>query len=358
MSLFHDLLENPDPTLIRAVLTTTDPAVERSLFIRAQEVTRARFGATLQFFAPLYVSNQCVNNCLYCAFRRENRAMPRQTLTQEEARTEAHAIVAFGHDAVLVVASEHPRHAGAAAIADRIRVIRTVPGIRHVDAEIMPLAEADYRRLRDAGVHAVLVYQETYDRARYGLAHPDGPKSSFGWRLDAPARALRGGIPRVGLGILVGLGDPADDVAQLIEHARTLHDTFGLWPATVSLPRIQPAAGAPWAVRPPEPVDDRAFVRLIAMIRLALPNVGIMLSTRESPALRDRLLALRVGVTHLSAGSRTGVGGYTRSTAPGQFSIQDDRPLQDVMAAVQRLGYHPSCADSPQSCGATSRGAA
>lgn len=325
---------------VRQWLEPDDPVREQELFAEARALTRHHFGTRVTLYAPLYLSNLCVNNCLYCAFRRDNTLVVRRALRPTELRAEAAAVAALGHRTVVLVAGEHPRQAGEQAVAAAVAAVRTIPAIRDVQVEVMPLTVAGYRQVYEAGAGMVVVYQETYDRAVYARAHPSGPKSDYDWRIGALTRALRAGFRRVGMGILLGLSDVADDTAALIAHARAFQAAWDVWP-TISLPRLQPAAGAPWAVSPPRPVDDRAFLRLLAVIRLALPKSRITLSTREGPRLRDLALRLGVGVTQVSAGSRTDVGGYTLGRHEGQFAIQDERPVPVMTARLTALGYHP-----------------
>ncbi|MBI3615174.1 MAG: radical SAM protein [Candidatus Omnitrophica bacterium] len=333
------------PTLsseeIQKWLQTDDPARERELFLQARELTVRRFAHRIVLFAPLYVSNVCVNNCLYCGFRRDNALLERRVLGREEVRAEAEAVAGMGHQTVLIVAGEHPEYAGPRAIAEDIASVQKIPAIRDIKVEAMPMSVEGYRQLYEAGARGVILYQETYDRATYAQAHPSGPKANYEWRLTALERAIEAGFRRVGLGILVGLGDVAFDAAMLIAHAREIHTRFGIWPSTVSLPRLQPAQEAPWSFYPPHPVDDRAFLRLVALIRVALPEVGMTLSTRECAVIRDRALEMGLGVTQMSAGSRTSVGGYTSKNQDGQFSIQDERPVSAVADRLKSLGYEP-----------------
>lgn len=337
-------------------LSSRDLRREEDLFEQARALTRTHFKRRIVLFAPLYVSNLCVNNCLYCGFRRGNALLERKILSSEEVQAEAEAIAAMGHQTVLIVAGEHSEYSGPKAIAEDIRSVLSVQWIRDVKVEVMPMDVEGYRRLYDAGARSVALYQETYDRTIYAQAHPLGPKAAYAWRLTALERAMEAGFRRMGLGILLGLADPVFDLTALIAHAHSIHARWGFWPSTVSLPRLQPALEAPWSINPPHPVDDETFLRLVALIRVALPEVGIVLSTRECPALRDRLLETGIGVTHLSAGSRTEVGGYTQTTSDGlpishalvqagQFSIQDERPSLGVAQRLKGLGYEPVWAE-------------
>jgi len=357
----------PTPEAIRAKLQTRDPAEERDLFAKARTLTEQRFNNRICLFAPLYVSDFCINNCLYCGFRQQNTALERRALSPEAVRTEAGAIVAMGHKTILIVAGEHPEQAGSEAIAQSIRAVKTFDAVRDIKVEVMPMSQEGYAELYAAGARTVVLYQETYDRALYAKAHPAGPKAAFAWRLSALERAFAAGFKRVGIGILVGLGEVAFEASMLIAHARSIHARWGIWPSTLSLPRLQPAETAPWSLKPPNPVDDATFSRLVALLRCELPEVGIALTTRESPELRDRLLELGVGITHFSAGSRTEVGGYAttaqdksspnpqRTSWEGQFSIQDERPALEISEQMRRLGHAPiwmesaACSDSTAS---------
>lgn len=321
---------------------TAPQGTERALFAEARRVTERTFGRRIQLFAPLYISNLCVNSCLYCGFRRENR-IRRRALRPDGVAAQARALVAAGHRTGLLVAGEHQTAAGPSAVAAAIHAAREA-GLAEVLVEVMPMTMAGYRQLVAAGADGVLLYQETYDRILYALAHPHGPKAAYEWRRYAPDRALGAGMRRFGLGMLVGLGEAAADAAALILHARELYRRWGVWP-TISLPRLQPAAGAPWAERPPHPVDDQSFLRLFALLRLALPECGMVCSTREPALLRRRLLELGLGVTHLSAGASTMVGGYTQTGGATQFAIQDDRTAEEVVEELQRLGYTPHWSD-------------
>lgn len=332
------------PASLQECLNQHDAGQERDLFARARALTECYFARRLLLFAPLYVSNRCVNNCLYCAFRRDNMQLERRTLRIEEIRQEVEALAAQGHRTVLLVAGEHPQHAGSSAIAEAVRVAYSVSGIEDVRVEVMPMSVEGYRLLHAAGASTVVLYQETYDSKTYAAAHPAGSKAVYAWRFSSPDRVLEAGVRRIGLGILVGLGEVAADAVALIAHARAIHEQWGVWP-TVSLPRIRPALEAPWALRPPRPVGDDMFVRLIAAIRVALPEAGIVLSTRERPAMRNRLLELGIGVTHLSAGSRTEVGGYVLGGGDGQFTIQDERTVDEVITQVRTFGYTPVWAE-------------
>jgi len=326
---------------IYSALTMQDAAWEQDFFQRAKAQTRQYFGNKIILFAPVYISSYCVNNCLYCGFRKDNHALERKALTAEEIQQEIEAITQMGHQTVLLVAGEHPGYAGATAVAQAVRAARANARIRDIKVEVMPMSAEGYRQLYDAGAETVVLYQETYDLATYAKAHPLGPKSAYAWRLTALDRAVEAGFQRLGIGILLGLRNVVSDVQALILHAHVIYRRFGKWPSTVSLPRLQWAQAAPWAKSPPHPVGDHLFARLVALVRLALPEVGIVLTTRETPAVRNHLLSMGVGVTHLSAGSQAGVGGYTLAQTGDQFSIQDKRCIPEMVEHLYNMGYKP-----------------
>ncbi|MEI6358441.1 MAG: 2-iminoacetate synthase ThiH [Verrucomicrobiota bacterium] len=334
------------------------------LCARSQALTRQRFGKVIRLFAPLYLSNECVNNCAYCGFSRDN-AILRVTLSVDEVRREARALAAQGFRNILLVAGEHPKFVSNGYLADCVRALHeTIPSL---SLEIGPMETADYRPLVAAGAEGLVVYQETYDREIYGRMHTLGPKRDFNWRLECPERAYAAGFRRLGIGALHGLADWRTEALATAAHAAYLSRHCWKAQVTVSLPRLRPCAGD---FQPLTHLGDRELVQLIAAFRLFLPDVGLVLSTREPAALRDGLLPL--GITHASAGSHTEPGGYTgagkdsihqtvrgrivalaadagerilatgRTTnATGQFEIADDRSPEEVAALIRRLGYEP-----------------
>ncbi len=334
------------------------------LCARSQALTRQRFGKVIRLFAPLYLSNECVNNCAYCGFSRDN-AIFRVTLSVEEVRREARALAAQGFRNILLVAGEHPKFVSNGYLADCVRALHeTIPSL---SLEIGPMETADYRPLVAAGAEGLVVYQETYDREIYGRMHTLGPKRDFNWRLECPERAYAAGFRRLGIGALHGLADWRTEALATAAHAAYLSRHCWKAQVTVSLPRLRPCAGD---FQPLTHLGDRELVQLIAAFRLFMPDVGLVLSTREPAALRDGLLPL--GITHASAGSHTEPGGYTgagkdsihqtvrgrivalaadagervlatgRATnATGQFEIADDRSPEEVAALIRRLGYEP-----------------
>lgn len=318
----------------------------------AGHLTSAIHGPRIRIFAPLYYSNRCANNCLYCGFRRANPDARRRILTLEEIESETQALLLRGHRRILLVASEDPSPAGRSLALDAVRRARSTrldgAGVEQLAVEIAPGDVGDFRALAEAGVDAYVLFQETYDRSIYARVHPDGPKRDFDFRLGAPERALAGGIPHVGLGVLLGLGDPVDEILNLIDHARRIEAAFGRPPRTVSLPRLEPAIGSPLSREPYRRVTDAEMLRSIAVLRMALPACGIVLSTRESAAFRD--LALDWGVTEMSVGSRTDPGGYTAGDdgCLAQFELHDAREVPEMIDLLRSRGYDPYLgADSP-----------
>ena len=331
---------------------------------RSQELTRQRFGKVIRFFAPLYLSNECINNCKYCGFSRDN-AILRVTLNPEEVAVEARALKAQGFRHILLVAGEHPKFISTPYLAECVAVLQAeIPGI---SLEIGPMETEDYRPLVAAGADGLVVYQETYDRLVYDEMHTAGPKKNFDWRLETPERAYEAGFRRLGIGALFGLSDWRVEALALAAHADYLLRHCWRAQLTLSLPRLRPHAGE---FEPLTSLNDRELVQLICAFRLVFPDVGLVLSTREPATLRDNLIPL--GITHMSAGSHTEPGGYTgagkdnihrtqrgriipladgasefapqpaRATnATGQFDIADDRTPLEVAAMVSRLGYEP-----------------
>ncbi len=323
----------------------------RALRDAAARLTRTVHGARVRIFAPLYYSNLCANNCLYCGFRRDNKDARRRVLTPEEIEVETQALLARGQRRILLVASEDPSPHGRALAIEAVHRARAAhvgdSRVEHLAAEIAPGGVEDFRALAGAGLDAYVLFQETYDRSVYRRVHPDGSKRDFDWRLEAPLRAISGGIRNVGLGVLLGLGEPMSEMLSLIDHARRIEATFGDPPRTVSLPRIEPAEGSPLSRDPYRRVSDAELLRLIAVLRLALPRCGVVLSTRESAAFRD--LALEWGVTEMSVGSRTDPGGYTAENdgCLEQFELHDRRALPEMLASLASRGYEPFTGAEP-----------
>jgi 2-iminoacetate synthase len=331
--------------------------------LRSQALTRNRFGRVIRLFAPLYLSNECVNNCKYCGFSRDNPIL-RVTLSVDEVRQEAEQLVRQGFRNILLVSGEHPKFVSNAYLRDCVSAVHQLTP--SVSIEVGTLDTPEYRALVQAGADGLVVYQETYHRATYADLHTAGPKRDFDWRLETPERAYAAGFRRIGLGALYGLADWRGEALAVAAHAEYL--LKHCWKAflTLSIPRMRPAAGA---FQPQFVLSDRELVQLVCAFRILFPDVGLVLSTREPARLRDGLLPL--GITLISAGSHTEPGGYTgagkdklhrtergrivalaaeanggsagsrENSATGQFEIADERSAEEVASQVRRLGYEP-----------------
>ena len=300
----------------------------------AHRATVDRFGKSMFLFAPLYLSNECVCTCTYCGFSM-GLDIRRRTLLPDEVSSEARTLAERGLRSILLVSAEHPKRVPRAYVAQCIaNAKRYAP---YVGIEIAAMEEEDYRAFAEAGCDGVVLYQETYDPAVYARHHLGGPKMRYAWRMDALERASRAGVKHLGIGALLGLADWRFEALSLLAHARYLERTCWRSQINISLPRINPAAGGFVA---DHPVDDRAFVQMLCFFRLALPTAGIVLSTRERPELRDRVVPL--GITHMSAGSSTEPGGYEQPGEAGeQFELEDLRSPAEVAQRLRELGYEP-----------------
>lgn len=303
---------------------------------RAHAATVKRFGRTMHMFAPLYLSNECVSECTYCGFQVWNREIVRRTLTPEQASSEARFLRSLGYRQLLLVSGEHPKHVNADYLCECIEAVAAEAS--GVAIEVQAWDTATYGRFVDAGTEAVVIYQEVYDPRTYGDHHLKGNKRFHGWRLGAPERAASAKVRRVGLGTLVGLNPNWRwEVLALAAHAHFIETNFWRTEVTVALPRLEPAAGYE---RPAEAMTDAQLVQAVCALRLVLPNTGIVLSTREPARLRDGLV--RLGVTHLSAGSSTEPGGYLEpGSAQAQFSTNDHRTPAEVAHMLRGQGYEP-----------------
>ncbi len=301
---------------------------------RAHRLTVQRFGRVMGMFAPLYLSNVCTNRCVYCGFNARN-AIARLTLTPEEAEREGESLRRMGFRTVLLLTGEAPR-----VVTDEYleRVLeRLRPCFSSIGIEMFPMAEKRYRELIGQGVDGLTLFQETYDEASYGAFHPAGRKRDYRWRLEAPERGGAAGFRRLGIGALLGLNDWRVEGFFTALHASHLLRTCWQSQLAISFPRLRSSAGG---YEPRFPVADRHLVQLICALRLFLPDVGFTLSTREHPAFRDNLIPL--GVTAMSAGSRTEPGGYSRPGGGGaQFEVADERSPGAVAKALCRTGYEP-----------------
>lgn len=301
----------------------------------ARSVTARRFGRTVQLYAPLYISNHCTNACVYCGFNAGNR-VARRTLTVEEVDKEARTLHDRRLHQLLLVTGECPEIVPPRRLAETAARLKGL--FPSIAVEVYPMDEGNYRELVRAGCDGLAIYQETYDPELYRSVHPSGPKRDFAWRLGAPERGGRAGFRHIGIGSLLGLGDWRLEACRLYLHARFLMRHYWRSQVSISFPRLRPASGG---FQPPHPVSDRDLVQMICALRLALPDAGLVLSTRESPELRDSMAG--IGITRISAGSRTSPGGYLdeQGEAEQQFSVHDGRTVGEVAAAVRARGYDP-----------------
>jgi 2-iminoacetate synthase len=330
------------------LLEAQDADVVNEMYDAALHVKETIYGRRMVFFAPLYVSNVCANNCLYCGFRRDNKGLDRRVLTRDEIIREVEILLSEGHKRVLLVAGEHPTLSGIEYIEGAVKAVYDAQvgnaSIRRVNVNCAPLSVEDFKRLKATGIGTYQCFQETYHLDTYKLMHPSGPKADYMWRLLAPDRAMQAGIDDIGVGALFGLTDYKFEVMAVLMHAEYLDKTYGVGPHTISVPRLEPALNAPAANKPPHAVTDDDMRRVVACMRLAVPYTGIILSTRERAEFRNELIAL--GVSQVSAGSRTSPGGYHDSKAHKpemeQFSIGDDRSLSEVICQLCKDNYIPS----------------
>jgi 2-iminoacetate synthase len=342
-----------DEDAVAILLANTDPDLDREIFAAAREVKEAVYGNRLVLFAPLYITNKCRNECRYCAFRASNTALRRRSLTADEIARDTRAVIDEGHKRILLVAGEsYPAGDGVDYVYDAIDSIYAVRSgngrIRRLNVNIAGLDVEHFRQLKACHIGTYQLFQETYHRPTYAAMHLAGPKADYDRHLDTMDRAMAAGIDDVGIGVLFGLYDYRFEVLAMMQHARHLEQHFGCGPHTISVPRIEPAEGSDVAVEPPAPVSDHDFMRLVAILRLAVPYTGLILSTRETAAIRRQCLAL--GVSQISASSRTSPGGYADGGDGGdggevageQFSLGDHRPLDEVVADCLQMGYLPS----------------
>lgn len=327
------------------LLSVNDNESLQKILECAKIVKNLIYGKRLVLFAPLYIGNVCSNNCLYCAFRKENKSLNRVILTMEQIENEVLSLLKEGHKRLLMLCGESDQNRleyflEAIRIAYKTRYNNQ--NIRRINVEIAPLDVDGFKKLKQEKIGTYACFQETYDSVLYKKYHPLGPKSNYEYRLTVMDRAMLGGIDDVGIGALFGLADYRFEVLGLLEHAKHLEETFGCGPHTVSVPRIEPAENAPLSTNVPYPVSDFDFKKLVAIIRLSLPWTGIILSTRESEELRNELF--NYGVSQISAGSRTNPGAYSKEKpdAGSQFSLGDHRSLDEVINKLIDMEYIPS----------------
>lgn len=317
------------------------------IFAAAKKVKEHIYGNRIVLFAPLYLSNYCVNTCTYCPYHAKNKHIVRKKLTQEQIRQEVIALQDMGHKRLLLEAGEHPRHNPIEYILECINTIYSIKhkngAIRRVNINIAATTVENYRKLHEAGIGTYQLFQETYHKEHYKELHPKGPKSDYDYHTEAMDRAMEGGIDDVGLGVLFGLNTYRYDFTGLLMHAEHLEATFGVGPHTISVPRICPADDISTQDFP-DAISDDIFCKLVAVIRIAVPYTGMIISTRESAATRRKVLEL--GISQISGGSRTSVGGYATPEPTeensAQFDVSDTRTLDEVVNWLLDLGHIPS----------------
>ena len=312
----------------------------------AEEIKLAFYGNRIVIFAPLYLSNYCVNGCLYCPYHLKNKTIPRKKLTQEEIRAEVIALQDMGHKRLAIEAGEDPVNNPIEYILESIRTIYSIQhkngAIRRVNVNIAATTVENYKKLHDAGIGTYILFQETYNKKGYEELHPTGPKRDYAYHTEAMDRAMEGGIDDVGLGVLFGLEGYKYEFAGLIMHAEHLEAVHGVGPHTISVPRVKHADDIDPAAFD-NSIDDDTFAKITACIRLAVPYTGMIISTRESEEVRSRLL--RLGISQARGGSRTSVGGYTEAERPHdteQFDVSDQRSLDEVVRWLMDMGHIPS----------------
>lgn len=347
------LAKGLSPYECAVLLHLEDSELLEEMYRAAKTIKESIYGRRLVLFAPLYVSNHCVNNCVYCGYRCANDAMPRRRLEMEEMREEVKILESLGHKRLALEAGEDPVNCSIDYILEAIRTIYDVKeangSIRRINVNIAATTVENYRLLKEAGIGTYILFQETYHRETYKAMHPSGPKRDYDYHTTAMDRAMQGGIDDVGGGVLLGLYDYKFEVLGLLQHALHLEERFGVGPHTISVPRLRPAPGVSYDTFP-HLLDDAAFKKIIAVLRLAVPYTGIILSTREPADLRDDLIS--VGISQISAGSCTGVGGYKQEQEKAQcrdgandtmqFQVEDLRSPDEVLRSVCRGGYIPS----------------
>lgn len=317
------------------------------MFALARDIKHRFYGNRIVMFAPLYLSNYCVNGCVYCPYHAKNKTIRRKKLSQEEIRAEVVALQNMGHKRLALEAGEHPLQNPIEYILESIKTIYSIKhkngAIRRVNVNIAATTVENYRRLRDAGIGTYILFQETYNKANYEALHPTGPKSDYAYHTEAMDRAMQGGIDDVGIGVLFGLETYRYDFVGLLMHAEHLEATYGVGPHTISVPRLCMADDIDTADFK-NAVPDDIFFRIVAITRIAVPYTGMIISTRESEKCRARLLEL--GISQISGGSRTSVGGYVHEESieenSAQFDVADHRSLDEVVGWLLDLDHIPS----------------
>lgn len=331
------------------LLACDDPKVIEKIYALAREIKEAFYGDRIVMFAPLYLSNYCVNNCVYCPYHFKNKEIPRKKLTQDEVRDEVIALQDMGHKRLAIEAGEDPVNNPIEYILDCIKTIYSIKhkngAIRRVNVNIAATTVENYKKLKDAGIGTYILFQETYHKDSYEKLHPTGPKHDYAYHTEAMDRAMDGGIDDVGLGVLFGLDMYKYEFAGILMHAEHLEAVHGVGPHTISVPRVKRASDIDPNVFD-NSIDDDTFAKIIACIRIAVPYTGMIISTRENETCRDKVMGL--GISQISGGSRTSVGGYAgyspeeRPHDTEQFDVSDQRTLDEVVKWLMEKGYIPS----------------
>lgn len=330
-----------------AVLIECDiPDLNEKIKSLAKEIKLKFYGNRIVLFAPLYLSNYCINGCTYCPYHAKNTHIPRKKLTQEEIKKEVMALQDMGHKRLALETGEDPVNTPIEYVLESIKTIYSIKqkngAIRRVNVNIAATTVENYRKLHDEGIGTYILFQETYNKKAYEKLHPAGPKSDYAYHTEAMDRAMEGGIDDVGCGVLFGLNLYRYDFVGLLMHAEHLESCKGVGPHTISVPRIRAADDIDPA-NFPDAIDDETFAKIVACIRIAVPYTGMIVSTRESQATRKKVLEL--GVSQISGGSRTSVGGYCESKRPNdttQFDVSDQRTLDEVVGWLMKMNYVPS----------------
>ena len=329
------------------LLECNDQELLEEIFSLAKEIKQKFYGNRIVMFAPLYLSNYCVNSCVYCPYHIKNKTIARKKLSQEDIEREVIALQNMGHKRLALEAGEDPLHNPIEYILESIKTIYGIKhkngAIRRVNVNIAATTVENYRKLHEAGIGTYILFQETYHKENYEKLHPRGPKSNYAYHTEAMDRAMEGGIDDVGLGVLFGLNTYKYDFTGLLMHAEHLEATYGVGPHTISVPRICSADDIN-AADFENAISDEIFQKIVAIIRIAVPYTGMIISTRESKKSREKVLEL--GISQISGGSRTSVGGYAVEETPeensSQFDISDNRTLDEIVSWLLKLGYIPS----------------
>jgi 2-iminoacetate synthase len=327
------------------LLSIEDDESLEKLFKAAKIIKEKIYGKRIVLFAPLYAANVCTNNCVYCAFRIDNKNIQRRVLTPAEVVEEAKAVMRMGHKRIILLTGEDYLETGLdylEEIMDRIYKTKELNGeIRRINVNIAPLSIDDFKRLNTFGIGTYQVFQETYNKEIYKQVHPAGKKANYEWRLEAMDRAIEAGINDIGIGPLFGLADYKFETLATLMHAEHLDKVCGVGPHTISVPRIEPAEGVEFSQNPPAQMSDKEFKKVVAIIRLAVPYTGLVLSTRETPQMRREIIEL--GVSQISAASETNPGGYAvHKEATKQFETGDMRSLEEIVIELCENGFLPS----------------